>query len=119
MAANFKLRLFKTYLEDAASALRVPYRAFLRDRGVSDFLLELKDEDDVITIAGLAFTQLCDEEIVSYTYVVLTAVIHLLDNQLQKPKDDPQLRRLRDLLQLAEERGDLDQFRRWAETWYG
>jgi hypothetical protein len=115
---NRRLQRFKRYLEQAANALRVPYRQFIQAVSLGDFLVDQGDENEVIVIVTRAFAQLCDNDVPFHTHVVLTAIVHLLDSELGKPVNDPQFRRLRDLWQMSMTPVNESEFRRWVETWY-
>ena len=112
-------QVFKNTAAEAAQPY-VPFRVFLRDWGLADFLIEGFDAtDSPLEIAAHALEYLCEKGDLERNMVVCTTVLRFLERLIGTRREDPHGQRLRDLKTIVEGPYSYHAFLKWAKSWYG
>jgi hypothetical protein len=110
--------VFQNTAADAAQPY-VPFRVFLWDWGLADFLIEdFGETDSPQEIAARALEYLCEKGDVERNMVVCTTVVRFLEKVEATARQDPHGQRLRDLKTILEGPCSYQTFLKWAKSWY-
>ena len=112
-------RVFKNTAAEAAQPY-VPFRVFLWDWGLADFLIEgFVETDSPLEIAAHALEYLCEKGDLERNMVVCATVVRFLEKIESRRREDPHGQRLRDLKAIVEGPCSYRAFLKWAKSWYG
>lgn len=111
---------FKNCISQACLQWRCRFSDFAQGRGLIEFLIDAEALEAPQAIAVSALVELCRDGASTHDYVVCTAVVDFLDEEIGQPIGDPQaLRRTKDLLEIIRNEPNETAYGQWVKSWYG
>ncbi|MBI1903010.1 MAG: hypothetical protein HYS13_18075 [Planctomycetia bacterium] len=100
------------------SLRQIKGRRFEEERDHEAFLREIANISDAKELAVATLVMLCESEKPDFIdRAILVAVVDFLDDAIGVPKNDEPKQRLIDLLKMYP--NSAQQYRKWADSWYG